>query len=184
MDIPIRAPFYSVSQKRQALGTGTEAKAKKPTQSGMTPGQTIRRDCFLVMELHEIKMHATTILYRPLVSFTSRAQALPPLIRGAALRGSPMRSRARHTSSLDFSTQTRLLDNMPRQPRPSEKNEPATVDIPSLSFEALGIGRRMKLFLIACFCVLGTMETWFWYKAFWVWWKGADDESPPRPPRE
>ncbi|KAJ5180610.1 hypothetical protein N7492_003820 [Penicillium capsulatum] len=119
-----------------------------------------------------VKMHLPIHLCRSLVGVTARVQASPPLGRVAALRGSPMRSRVLPISC--FSTQTRLFDNPYRPHADSRTNEPVAVTTPSLSFEALGIGKRMKMFLMVCFCVFGTMETWFWYKAFWVWWKGSE----------
>ncbi|KAJ5634020.1 hypothetical protein N7528_001862 [Penicillium herquei] len=48
---------------------------------------------------------------------------------------------------------------------------------PSVSFESLGIGRSMRLFLFAVFGVLGTIETWVWCKAIWIRWKNRTEED-------
>ena len=61
----------------------------------------------------------------------------------------------------------------------AEKPESGHVDpvsTPSFSLESLGIGRNMKMFLVAVLCVLGTIETWFWCNAIWIWWKGDKKE--------
>jgi hypothetical protein len=61
----------------------------------------------------------------------------------------------------------------------SEKSAQDPLQTPSVSLESLGIGKNMKLFLLAILCVFGTVETWFWCKAIWIWWNGrqADTEE-------
>ncbi|KAE8381983.1 hypothetical protein BDV26DRAFT_288958 [Aspergillus bertholletiae] len=48
---------------------------------------------------------------------------------------------------------------------------------PAFSFEALGISKGTKAFIIAILCCVGTMETWFWCETIWHWWKGKSDEA-------
>lgn len=119
----------------------------------------------------------TNILHRPLTGLV-RAQTQIPLTHAIILRA----SRSRHTNLLNvsrtFSTTNPFFNKLPRRPQSGPKEaESDAVEVPSMSLAALGIGRSMKLFLIACLCVLGTMETWFWYKAFWVWWEGKGEEE-------
>lgn len=48
---------------------------------------------------------------------------------------------------------------------------------PSVSLESLGIGKKMKMFLLAVLTVFGTIETWFWCKALIIWWKGDESDG-------
>ncbi|PGG98820.1 hypothetical protein AJ80_09457 [Polytolypa hystricis UAMH7299] len=50
-------------------------------------------------------------------------------------------------------------------------------EYPTFSLDSLGLSRNMKIFLIGILCVFGTMETWFWCKAIWRWWKGGEKEE-------
>ncbi|KAJ5883809.1 uncharacterized protein N7473_010695 [Penicillium subrubescens] len=49
------------------------------------------------------------------------------------------------------------------------------VQAPSVSFEGLGISRNMKLFLLVILGVFGSVETYFWCKAIWIWWIGGEE---------
>ncbi|EZF33552.1 hypothetical protein H109_01942 [Trichophyton interdigitale MR816] len=48
---------------------------------------------------------------------------------------------------------------------------------PPVSLESLGIGKNMKIILLIVLSVLGTIETWFWCKAIWTWWKGGKKDK-------
>ncbi|KAK5988162.1 hypothetical protein PT974_12302 [Cladobotryum mycophilum] len=50
-------------------------------------------------------------------------------------------------------------------------------DLPAFSFEGLGISKNMKIFLVALLSIFGTIETWFWCKAIWHWWKGESEDG-------
>ena len=45
-------------------------------------------------------------------------------------------------------------------------------ELPKVSLDGLGLGKNMKVFLVVVLCIFGTMETWFYCKAIWQWWKG------------
>ena len=45
-------------------------------------------------------------------------------------------------------------------------------ELPKFSIDGLGLGKNMKVFLVVVLCIFGTMETWFYCKAIWQWWKG------------
>jgi hypothetical protein len=47
-------------------------------------------------------------------------------------------------------------------------------EMPAVSFESLGIGRNMKVVLLVVLGVFGSIETVFWCKAVWIWWKKGD----------
>jgi hypothetical protein len=106
-----------------------------------------------------------------------------PLLRLAPLRGILEVPRFTSISVSAFSTRGSLLNtevpgNGPSNPRlnakktESEHEDPFST--PSVSLESLGIGRNMKLFLLAVLSIFGTIETWFWCKAIWIWWKGGE----------
>lgn len=44
--------------------------------------------------------------------------------------------------------------------------------MPKFSLDGLGLSRNMKIFLVVVLSIFGTMETWFYCKAIWRWWKG------------
>ncbi|OJD16805.1 hypothetical protein AJ78_03048 [Emergomyces pasteurianus Ep9510] len=50
-------------------------------------------------------------------------------------------------------------------------------EFPTLSFAGLGLSRNMKILVLGLVGVLGTIETWFWCKAIWRWWKGAPEDE-------
>lgn len=118
---------------------------------------------------------STNTLRLPLkgtLSLPTRAQIQPPLAHTAVLHGPPRKSRTPAYSPNMFSTQSALLNKHTRPKPDSEESGSDPMQTPSVTLEALGIGKNMKLFLIAVLGVFGTIETWFWCKAIWIWWKG------------
>jgi hypothetical protein len=91
-----------------------------------------------------------------------------------------------------FSTSTALLLSK-QQPQPnggdipprqgsqrgtkSSATESNEVEIPIFSLDGLGLSKNGKRFVIGILCVLGTIETWFWCRAGWRWWKGGEAEK-------
>ena len=49
--------------------------------------------------------------------------------------------------------------------------------MPQISFKDLGMSRNVKIFVYLVIGVLGTMETVFWTKAIWRWFKGGQEEE-------
>lgn len=54
-------------------------------------------------------------------------------------------------------------------PQESRNGNP---ELPKFSLDGLGVSKNMKIFLIVVLSIFGTMETWFYCKAIWRWWKG------------
>lgn len=88
-----------------------------------------------------------------------------------------------NTPRRTFVTTTRLhIDKkLPGQQadRPNAKIYPSqgsqvngNPELPKFSLDGLGLGKNMKIFLVVVLCIFGTMETWFYCKAIWQWWKG------------
>ncbi|KAJ6013447.1 hypothetical protein N7540_008038 [Penicillium herquei] len=77
------------------------------------------------------------------------------------------------------STRSVISKKTDRPARTEQRQQEVDVNIlgPSVTFESLGIGKNMRLFLFAVFGVLGTIETWFWCKAIFVWWKNKTEED-------
>ncbi|KAE8143652.1 hypothetical protein BDV38DRAFT_1449 [Aspergillus pseudotamarii] len=75
-----------------------------------------------------------------------------------------------------FSTRIALANKQTSSSKPGS-NEPP--QYPTFGFEALGMSKGTKAFVIAILCCFGTMETWFWCKAIWRWWKGKTEEVEP-----
>lgn len=75
-----------------------------------------------------------------------------------------------------LSTRT-ILFNRRDQAKTSSNKDEIHAEPPSASLESLGIGRNMRLFLFVVLGVFGTIETWFWCKAIWVWWKSRTEDS-------
>ena len=60
----------------------------------------------------------------------------------------------------------------------ARRKEPSkNPELPSLSFEGLGISRNMKFLLFGILGVFGTMETWVYCKWIYRWWYGAEESS-------
>lgn len=49
--------------------------------------------------------------------------------------------------------------------------------MPQFSFKDLGMSRNVKVFVYLVIGVLGTMESIFWAKAIWRWYKGGEEEK-------
>ncbi|GME55546.1 hypothetical protein GTA08_BOTSDO12540 [Neofusicoccum parvum] len=77
-----------------------------------------------------------------------------------------------------FSTRRPLRSDQRSNPHKDRESGP-NPDYPPFSFEALGVSKNMKMVLIGLLSVFGTIETWFWCKAIWRWWKGdgKDEEE-------
>lgn len=77
------------------------------------------------------------------------------------------------------------LSNKPPSPAPPgsakthnhERMAADEVQAPSVSFEGLGISRNMKIVLLVILGVFGSVETYFWCRAAWIWWVGGGEEE-------
>lgn len=49
---------------------------------------------------------------------------------------------------------------------------PVDTEPPGVDFQSLGIGRNARVFLVVFLGAVGCIETWFWCKGIWVWYKG------------
>ena len=49
--------------------------------------------------------------------------------------------------------------------------------MPQVSFKDLGMSRNVKVFVYLVIGVLGTMESVFWAKAIWRWYKSGEGEE-------
>lgn len=66
----------------------------------------------------------------------------------------------------------------PGSAKTHDREQMATeVQAPSVSFEGLGISRNMKLGLLVILSVFGSIETYFWCRAFWIWWVGGEESD-------
>lgn len=68
------------------------------------------------------------------------------------------------------SFQDRKTSNHERKPHENPS-------MPQISFKDLGMSRNVKIFVYLVIGVLGTMETVFWTKAIWRWFKGGQEEE-------
>ncbi|RFU78333.1 cutinase transcription factor 1 [Trichoderma arundinaceum] len=50
-------------------------------------------------------------------------------------------------------------------------------ELPSFSFEGIGMSRNVKIFVIAVLSIFGTIETWVWCKGIYRWWNGPSEEE-------
>lgn len=101
----------------------------------------------------------------------------PPLYWTGPPASSPPTSSA-------FSNRAALLNTKPPRSKSDEKKVDEIYEKPpSASLESLGIGRNVKVFLFVVLGIFGTIETWVWCKAAWMWWKnrfGGGEETPER----
>ena len=49
--------------------------------------------------------------------------------------------------------------------------------MPQVNFKDLGMSRNVKIFVYLIIGVFATMETVFWAKAIWRWFKGKQEEE-------
>ncbi|KAB8252828.1 hypothetical protein BDV35DRAFT_166412 [Aspergillus flavus] len=75
-----------------------------------------------------------------------------------------------------FSTSFPLANKQTSSSKPDSQEPP---QYPAFNFDALGMSKGTKAFVIGILCCFGTMETWFWCKAIWRWWKGNTEEVEP-----
>ncbi|KAL6812858.1 hypothetical protein GGI42DRAFT_313113 [Trichoderma sp. SZMC 28013] len=52
-------------------------------------------------------------------------------------------------------------------------------ELPSFSFEGLGMSRNVKVFVIVVLSIFGTIETWVWCKGIYRWWNGPSEKEKP-----
>lgn len=50
-------------------------------------------------------------------------------------------------------------------------------ELPSFSFEGLGMSRNAKIFVIVVLSIFGTIETWVWCKGIYRWWNGSPEKE-------
>ncbi|CAM1502481.1 Fc.00g044650.m01.CDS01 [Cosmosporella sp. VM-42] len=83
-------------------------------------------------------------------------------------------------SRLSFATQPVPQNKQPNKPQsPPETPSPGNPEYPAFSFEALGVSKNMKIFLMVVLSIFGTIETWFWCQTVWRWWKGSQPKAIP-----
>ncbi|KAH7042805.1 hypothetical protein B0J12DRAFT_702190 [Macrophomina phaseolina] len=102
---------------------------------------------------------------------TSAIGRLVRLRLGASLARRPAAADPRPTASAAFSARAPLRAGQRSDPKHGSESS-ANPDYPPFSFEALGVSKNMKMLIIGLLSVFGTIETWFWCKAIWRWWKG------------
>ncbi|CAG9989525.1 unnamed protein product [Clonostachys byssicola] len=78
-----------------------------------------------------------------------------------------------------FSTYAARLNgqNDRRQQADGRNNNNGDVEMPSFNLNSLGLSKNMKILVLGIISIFGTVETWFWCKAIWRWWKGAGTEA-------
>ncbi|EJD43014.1 hypothetical protein AURDEDRAFT_114868 [Auricularia subglabra TFB-10046 SS5] len=117
-------------------------------------------------------------MMRPVVglalSAVSRSQqrAAPRLIAASLLRP---RALAHYSTSA-------VLRNT--QPQSEQPRKPSNPDMPSFSLNSLGVSRNMKLVIYALFGMCASIESWFYCRAAWRWWKGSEPEPEAEPEAE
>ncbi|KAK0636026.1 hypothetical protein B0T17DRAFT_503515 [Bombardia bombarda] len=110
-------------------------------------------------------------------SSAARLQAHPsPKANHLAITsGQPARQSPFYASSRTFSIRPALLRDAKSGTESKGTRNP---ELPTISLEGLGLSKNMRYFIISLATILGTIESWFWCKVIWRWWRGevADDE--------
>ncbi|EFE39802.1 conserved hypothetical protein [Trichophyton verrucosum HKI 0517] len=83
----------------------------------------------------------------------------------------PGRFNSKTTSNISSSSSSSSSSGLDSDPN----NDPYRT--PPVSLESLGIGKNMKIVLLIVLSLLETIETWFWCKAIWTWWKGGEKDK-------
>ncbi|KAL7783852.1 hypothetical protein V8C37DRAFT_396678 [Trichoderma ceciliae] len=83
------------------------------------------------------------------------------------------RPQLRHRASLEGYSLTRSFSRYGALRSKQERND----ELPSFSFEGLGMSKGTKIFIIGILSIFGTIETWVWCKGIYRWWKGSEEEK-------
>ncbi|GFF79309.1 hypothetical protein IFM47457_10798 [Aspergillus lentulus] len=59
----------------------------------------------------------------------------------------------------------------------AQGTHPQNPEIPSFSFDSLGLSKTTKTVVLVILGVFGTIESWFWVQTIWRWWKSDDEET-------
>ncbi|VUC25093.1 unnamed protein product [Clonostachys rosea] len=87
-------------------------------------------------------------------------------------RRTPIQHRLLYTYAARLSAQ-----NGSQQQAGGSKNKNDDIEMPSFDLSSLGLSKNMKILVLGIISIFGTIETWFWCKAIWRWWKGSETES-------
>ncbi|TFB01170.1 hypothetical protein CCMA1212_007059 [Trichoderma ghanense] len=55
--------------------------------------------------------------------------------------------------------------------------QPNNDELPSFSFEGLGMSRNARIFVIAVLSIFGAIETWVWCKGIYRWWNKDETQA-------
>ncbi|GIK06334.1 hypothetical protein Aspvir_001981 [Aspergillus viridinutans] len=59
----------------------------------------------------------------------------------------------------------------------SQDPHPQDPEIPSFSFDSLGLSRTTKTVVLVILGIFGTIESWFWVETIWRWWKSDAEDT-------
>lgn len=130
---------------------------------------------FFIATKMSSKQQLTRLPFRGTLLSRIQVQPQNPLLQIHLLR------RCRPTATSKFSTYPGRFDSKTTSNTSSSRldsdpnNDPYRT--PPVSLESLGIGKNMKIVLLAVLSLLGTIETWFWCTAIWAWWKGGEKDK-------
>lgn len=134
---------------------------------------------------------------RPSLSYQRHSHMLLPsrsiclCVRGLRTHGPPLIRFQRPTHSIlpilprqPFVTRASLHNKQPvSSPRHKYKEtthketEESVPELPAFNLGSLGLSKNMKIFLVVILSIFGSMETYFYCRAAWRWWKGSGDEQ-------
>ena len=80
---------------------------------------------------------------------------------------------ARRCATNRFSTTISSLLNNPNFNRRTTTYQPP----PRVTLKDLGAGRTVRIVVVVCICIPGTLETVFWAKMLWRYFKGDDNQD-------
>ncbi|KAH8422539.1 uncharacterized protein LDX57_000293 [Aspergillus melleus] len=138
----------------------------KTQQNNLTP-QSPRISTFMSLASRSLQLYTRSLRKNvPLLTRRGAQFTLPNLARQP------------------FSTRTTLLNKQhasssQAQSKIAAQREPveSAPELPALNLDSLGLGRNMKILVIVLLSIFGTMETYFYCRAIWRWWKGSGDEE-------
>ncbi|RHZ59782.1 uncharacterized protein CDV56_101831 [Aspergillus thermomutatus] len=73
-----------------------------------------------------------------------------------------------------FSTHLAVADKQIGSQKGRSQQNP---EIPSFSFDSLGLSRTTKTVVVVVLGVFGTIESWFWAQTIWRWWKSDAEDT-------
>ncbi|KAL7929323.1 hypothetical protein V8C35DRAFT_315721 [Trichoderma chlorosporum] len=107
-------------------------------------------------------------------NITSAARSLHPIkMRNTSSIPNTWRIHQSCKTTTNDHVLVRQISGYPHLRNKRQNNE----ELPSFSFEGLGMSKNAKIFVIVVLSIFGTIETWVWCKGIYRWWNSSSEKE-------